>query len=191
MKKRILMTFVAASSLMFAACGGGNNNATPADNQTATDNKTATESNAANDAIIPVDASATLDKTFENDKFSVQYPSALTPKTVEGSDFFIANESGEVTFNFTWNTEGPAISDLQSLLENYVYMLKSQGTVETQAVKGNKFVIKVSDENTTKYAFGVMKEDKVGVMGEYSYPKENAADFEKYAGALINSIKFK
>jgi hypothetical protein len=190
--KKTIMTLVAATSLLFAACGGGNNNATS--NGAATESSSTSASKAAtNEPVLPVDPSAKLDKTFENSKYSLQYPSSLSPKEAFGDDdCAIKDESGYVSINGTWNTDGVNLDGWADFAANMAGAVRATDmTTETPIVKGNKFVIKATDENRVEYHYGVLKEDKVGLLGTIEFPKDKAAEYEKYVGAIINSIKFK
>lgn len=185
--KKVFMTLVAAATLMFAACGGSTTNNAGSDAKAGE----STGKAAADEAVWPVDASVKLDQTFDDAKFSVQFPAEFAPKTVSGSDFYVCTESGDAYFQGTYNTEGVDISELASLADNYAFMLKNDNTVEDPIVKGNRYVIKATNDATVIYSYGVMKEDKVGIMGEFKFPKADAAKYDKYVGAAINSIKFK
>ena len=190
--KKILMAIVTATSLLLMSCGGGNNNASSNGAATESSNTSASKSTT-NEPVLPVDASAKLDKTFENSTYSLQYPSALSPKEAYGEyDCEIQDASGYVTISGTWNTDGVNLDGLAELAANMVASVRATDmTPEAPIVKGNKYVIKASDENMVEYNYCVMKEDKVGLMGSIGFPKDKAAEYEKYVGAIINSIKFK
>lgn len=180
MKNRFLFAVVAAASLT-AACGGANNNAT-------SNNGGAS----ANEAIVAVDQSAKLDKTFEHEKFTVGYPSILKAQDMGGSDFYVSDDSGLVTMSGTYNTEGATLDQLKELAENMAAAAKAMGdTPEAPIVKGKAYVIKCASGESTKWNYCVMKEDKIGLMGSIEYPKDEAAEYEKYVGAVLQSIKFK
>ena len=189
MKNKFLFAVVAAASLT-AACGGANNNA--ANNNAAAGTETTTTASSANEAVVPVDPSAKLDQTFENDKFSVSYPSVLKAKEMMGSDFYVTDDSGLATISGTYNTEGPTLDQFKDLAENMAVAIKAAGDVpEAPIVKGKTYVIKCDAGTLTKWNYCVMKEDKIGLMGSIEYPKDEAADYEKYVGAVLQSIKFK
>lgn len=186
--KKQLLAVVAASSMMLAACGGSSNNATTNNSET----KTATENTCCNEAIVPVDASAKLDNTFEHEKFTVSYPSSLKPQEQLGSDVYIVDNSGLVVISGTYNTEGATLDQLKELAENMAAATKAAGDIpEAPIVKGKSYVIKCDAGTLTKWNYCVMKEDKIGLMGSIEYPKDEAAEYEKYVGAILQSIKFK
>ena len=188
MMKNKLLAVVAASSMMLAACGGSSNNATTNNSDT----KTTTETSCGNEAIVPVDPSAKLDQTFDHEKFSVGYPSSLKPQEQLGSDVYIVDNSGLVVISGTYNTDGATLAQLKELADNMVAAVKAAGeNPEAPIVKGNSYVIKCDADNLTKWNYCVMKEDKIGLMGSIEYPKDEAAEYEKYVGAILQSIKFK
>ena len=186
--KKIVLSFVAAASLMFAACESEKTDT--AKQGAAVEQKAPA---AADDVVMPVDPSAKLDQTFDNVNFTAQYPSSLAPKDMGGSDFYVCDENGHVVISMTYNTDGATIEQLPTLAENMTYPIKSEGFTEIGApvVKGKKYVIRATGEVSIGYFFSVMKEDKIGLMGSFQFPKEQAGEYEKYVGAFINSIKFK
>jgi len=172
--KKLFFAVVAAASLMFAACGGSSTGGS------------------SNEPLVAVDASVKLDKTFENDKFSVSYPSLLQPGDVMGSDFYFNDESGAVSFNGTFGDGGPTASQLQVTAEGMVGALRATGdTPEEPKVNSNGYVIKSMSGEKVKWSYLTLKEDGVYLMGNLEYPKEQAAEYEKYVGAMLQSIKFK
>lgn len=186
--KRTLMTIAAAASLLLASCGSnGGNNANGGNNGAATETKAAAE-----EFVLPVDPSAKLDKTFDHEKFTVQYPSTLEPQTTLGSDLSFATPDGSVKITGTYNTEGVAVADLASMAENMKAAAGAMGeTAENPIVKGKAYVIKSKTEDKVIYHYCVMKEDKVGIMGDFEMENEAVAEYEKYVGAVLSSIKFK
>ena len=109
-----------------------------------------------------------------------------------GSDFYVADDSGLVVMSGTYNTSGATLDQLKELAENMAVAAKAAGEVpETPIVKGKSYVIKCAAGDQVKWNYCVMKEDKIGLMGSIEYPKDEAATYEKYVGAVLQSIKFK
>lgn len=174
--KKLFMTFVAAAALMLAACGGSGNSAAPDKGP-----------------VIPVDPSVTLDKTFEHEKFTVQYPSSVF-EVESGADCMLTAENGYVSMSMTYNTTGPTMGQFQTLADNVAYM-KTHDANSKATLSGNFYAVKskgtIMDENAVVYSFGVIKEDYICIMGDFQIPAEHVAKYEKYVGAMVNSIKFK
>jgi hypothetical protein len=182
--KKVIPTLAMAAAVTFAACSGNNN----ANSNSAANNS----SDVKCELPVAVDASVKLDKTFDHAKFSLSYPGIITVQEMLGSDFYAADSEGLITISGTFNTEGVAVSELGSFAENMAVAIKAAGdTPETPIVKGNSYVIKCDAGNLVKWSYCVMKEDKISLMGEITYPKEKAAECEKYVGAFLSSIKFK
>lgn len=175
MKKHVL-ALIAAASLMFAACESSEQKSAKSDS---------------NEPIIAVDPSVTLDKTFENENFSVKFPAALNLS--DPSSFHASDESGYVSFGGDFFSDGPTLDQLKFNSEGMAGALRAIGdTPEAPILKGKSYVIKSKTERgLIKWTYCVMKADKVGIAGSLEYPEDQAAEYEKYVGAVINSIKFK
>jgi len=187
--KKTFMTLVAAAALMFAACGGSTTNNGTAESGNAAESKAAVE-----EPIMPVDASATLDKTFDHANFSMKYPSSLAPeKDWTFNTCRLISEDEKVTVTVDHNTS--MFMGAEQYAASWEFPLKAIGYAVQGAptVKGNKYLLKAvnADDKKTLYAYGVYKNDKEAVIVQFEIPDDKAAEFDKYVGAIFNSIKFK
>lgn len=174
--KKIVLTFVAAASMMFAAC----------------DSEKSGEGAKSNEPLVAVDPSVTLEQSFEDDHFSAKYPAILeTRENMFGTSINAGDDNG-ASFSASFQTDGPTLSQLAENAEGMAGAIHATGdSIESKIVKGNAYVIKSSSENSIKWTYCILKEDRVLVTGAYAYHKEDAAKHEKYVGAVLNSIKFK
>ena len=185
--KKVFMTLVAAASLMFAACGGSTTN-----NGAATES--AASKAAAEEPIWPVDASAQLDKTFDHSNFTMKYPSSLvldSDWTANTCRLLSADEKVTVTVDHNTNM----FMRVEQYAEAWDFPLKAIGYViqGKPTVKGKKYVFKAvnADDKKSLYGYGVYKNDDEAVIVQFEIADEKAAEFDKYVGAMFNSITFK
>lgn len=183
--KKVFMTLVAAATLLFAACSGSSTN-----NGGSAESGSKAETKAAAEPIIPVDPAAKLDKTYEGDNFSLQFPSSLSPNAElsKGESCFIADENEDVVLRgdyFDWA--------MQVTMKEYAEQIHHDGvTYEAPIVKEKQgFVLKGKSDRNTVYHYMVLKGDKGGVSGSIEFTNDKAAEYDKYVGAIVNSIKFK
>ena len=79
-------------------------------------------------AVIGLAALSQEMKTYENKAFSIDYPADWVV-TWDGERFVnIANaDDGDIRFDVNFNEEGPKKTELQTCVDNWVYMQKSHG----------------------------------------------------------------
>lgn len=82
-------------------------------------------------------------KTFENEKFTIGYPSDWEV-TFYGDDWMnVATDDDEIRFDVTYNDEGPMKSQLQEAADNWEYMKKSSGhQVDQKLVKDDYALVR-------------------------------------------------
>ena len=191
--KRIFMTLVAAAALMFAACGGSTTNNGAAQSDNATEAKADSKPKAPAEPIWPVDATVTLGKTFDHEKFTLQYPASLSDFGSSGSMFDFKDDAKHVEFGGEFFEYGLGC-DLKSYAAQYDEIFKFQGyqTHEEPVITGNTgFVIRAKNDMYTCYRFVLLYDENIGVRGMLEFPNSQAAEYDKTLGAILNSIKFK
>ena len=91
--------------------------------------------------IVSLSSAATDFKTFENEIFSIGYPSEWEV-TYESDDCMnVATEDGEIRFDVTYNERGPMKSQLQEAADNWEYMKKSNGHVVDQKLVKDDYAL--------------------------------------------------
>ncbi|MBO7608959.1 MAG: hypothetical protein J6S96_01990 [Muribaculaceae bacterium] len=88
--------------------------------------------------VISMFALAQDFKTFENEAFSIGYPSDWAVTWYGDTYVNIVNDDGDgdIRFDVTFNDEGPMKSQLQACVDNWVYMKESGGhKVDQKMVK--------------------------------------------------------
>ena len=80
-------------------------------------------------------------KTYENEIFSIGYPSDWEV-TYESDDCMnVATEDGEIRFDVTYNERGPMKNQLQEAADNWEYMKKSNGHVVDQKLVKDDYAL--------------------------------------------------
>lgn len=91
--------------------------------------------------IVSLSSAATDFKNYENEIFSIGYPSDWEV-TYEGDDCMnVATEDGEIRFDVTYNERGPMKNQLQEAADNWEYMKKSNGHVVDQKLVKDDYAL--------------------------------------------------
>ena len=91
--------------------------------------------------IVSLSSAATDFKTYENEIFSIGYPSDWEV-TYESDDCMnVATEDGEIRFDVTYNERGPMKNQLQEAADNWEYMKKSNGHVVDQKLVKDDYAL--------------------------------------------------
>lgn len=91
--------------------------------------------------IMCLSSAATDFKTYENEIFSIGYPSDWEV-TYEGDDCMnVATEDGEICFDVTYNERGPMKNQLQEAADNWEYMKKGSGHVVDQKLVKDDYAL--------------------------------------------------
>jgi hypothetical protein len=93
--------------------------------------------------MVSLVSTATDFKTFENEKFTIGYPSDWEV-TFYGDDWMnVATDDDEIRFDVTYNDEDPMKSQLQEAADNWEYMKKSNGhQVDQKLVKDDYALVR-------------------------------------------------
>ena len=93
--------------------------------------------------MVNLVTTATDFKTFENEKFTIGYPSDWEV-TFYGDDWMnVATDDDEIRFDITYNDEGPMKSQLQEAADNWEYMKTSNGhKVDQKLVKDDYALVR-------------------------------------------------
>ena len=91
--------------------------------------------------IVSLSSAATDFKTYENEIFSIGYPSEWEV-TYESDDCMnVATKDGEIRFDVTYNERGPMKNQLQEAADNWEYMKKSNGHVVDQKLVKDDYAL--------------------------------------------------
>ena len=91
--------------------------------------------------MVSLISTATDFKTFENEKFTIGYPSDWEV-SFYGDDWMnVATDDDEIRFDVTYNERGPMKSQLQEAADNWEYMKKSNGHVVDQKLVKDDYAL--------------------------------------------------
>lgn len=158
-----------AASMMLAACGGGSSS-----------------------SDLPVSSDPTaekaLDKTVDKPGFSFSYPSAILADDVDYGDLGVLLSKDEVDLDVKLMYSS---GNVQEEVDNRKDMMsRAEQNPEAPVVKGNAYVIKATSHGKTLWAFGIVKTGSQ-IFATYSYPADEASEYEKYLGAIMKSVTIK
>lgn len=193
MKKLFILACLAAS-VTLSSCGGSSSNGSASSADASAEKGSTSSKGSASGLILPLSADASavkeLDKTVDKDGFSFSYPSSLPDAGDFGGDKGARLNDGKADFSFMITDD---IIDIkaQDEADNMYGMLDRGGQKpEPATVKPNGYTIKASKGDETIWKFAVIK-GRNQVFGTYSYPTADAAKYEKYLAAIMQSVTFK
>ena len=179
MNKFFLLVISFACLLTSVACGGGSNDA----------NSKTQSSEVASVASGEVPANFA---TFDTTSFAISYPNFMDVTFRKDNCVNARAKDGSMSFDATYNTTGPALSELGKYADNLEPMVKNNNfNVTEKNVDGNVMIIKGENDKECAMYFAVMQKDKIGLAGKVVYDKEKAAEYEPYCQQMLNSIVFK
>lgn len=124
-------------------------------------------------------------KTFENEAFSIGYPSDWAVTWYGDTYVNIVNDDGDgdIRFDVTFNEEGPMKSQLQACVDNWAYMKESRGhKVDQKLVKEDYALVRSieTDEDdgsqTVVVWFIMISSEPQCFTGSIQCPYEQAND---------------
>ena len=80
-------------------------------------------------------------KTFENEIFTIGYPSDWEETYVSDDCLNVATTDGEIRFDVTFNEQGPMKSQLKETADNWEYMKTSNGHKVDQKLVKDDYVL--------------------------------------------------
>ncbi len=168
MKKFFLM---AAAALMIAACGsnGGGNS---------TDN------------VEPIKDGVTI----ENENFSITVPQGMKESWNSMGTINATADNGFVRFAISYMEGGPTKSQLKTVGENLkamVHAMDQDAVIDEPKVEKNLVTLKSTSEGKQRIDFTYLKEDKVGVTGNFQFPEDKAAEWEDKFLPILKSVVYK
>ncbi|MBE6243974.1 MAG: hypothetical protein IKH89_05745 [Bacteroidales bacterium] len=164
MKKLFIM---AIAAMAFAACGGGSSSAN----------------------VEPLKEGV----KFEMDNFSIMLPTGME-ESYKSGDVLNANCPDGAKFVINHFTGGPTKSQLKTTgegLKGMVHAWDQSAVSEEPVVDGNMVTLKSKIGDNVRYDFTYLKEDKVGVTGNFEFPADKAAQFEDKFLPILKSVVFK
>ena len=167
--KKILAIAVAAFA--FAACGGGNGGSTSSN-------------------VEPLKDGV----SFETDTYSVMVPTGMEETFRYENTLNLKTPDGDVKFVINHFTGGPTKSQLKMTgdgLKGMVHALDQNCKSDEPKVDGNMVTLRTITEGNVRLDFTYLKEDKVGVTGNYEFPESQAADWEGKFLPILKSVVFK
>ena len=184
------------ASTMFVACGGSStNNAAQTDNASASNESAAPKSSAAGTVEVPVsvDAAAVkeLDQKVDKSQFTLSYPSIFKPASEEafGNDGVYLTDGTAGFQLMAANMYLP--TKIKEEADNMKGMMTRQSfKFDEPTVTNNAYATKYIDNGRAVWKFGIANGNYL-MNGEYAYPDDQAAKYEKYLGAMLQSMKLK
>lgn len=165
MKKLFIMALAAVA---FAACGGGNGSSN----------------------VEPLKDGV----TFECDNYTVMVPTGMEETFRYGDVLNLKTADGDVKFVINYFTGGPTKSQLKTTgdgLKGMVHALDQNCKSEEPKVDGNMVTLKTITEGNVRMDFTLLKEDRVGVTGNFEFPESQAADWEGKFLPILKTVVFK
>lgn len=93
--------------------------------------------------MVGLSAAATDFKTFENEKFTINYPADWEVSYYGDEWVNITTEDDEIRFDVSYNDEGPMKNQLQMAADNWEYMKKADGyQVDQKLVKDDYALVR-------------------------------------------------
>ncbi len=131
--------------------------------------------------MVSLSSAAADFKTFENEKFTLGYPSDWEV-SYYGDDWVnVVSEDEEIRFDVTYNDEGPMKNQLQEAVDNWEYMKKSNGhQVDQKLVKDDYALVRSieTDEDdgtqTVVVWFVMITKEPEGFAGSIQSPISRA-----------------
>lgn len=167
MKKLFIM---ALAAMAFAACGG---------------NGGSSSSN-----VEPLKEGV----KFEADNYTVMLPTGMEESFKYGDVLNAKTADGDVKFVINYFTGGPTKSQLKTTgdgLKSMVHAWDQSAVSENPVVDGNMVTLKSKLNGNIRMDYTYLKEDGVGVTGNFEFPESQAADWEGKFLPILKSVVFK
>lgn len=167
MKKLFIM---ALAAMAFAACGG---------------NGGSSSSN-----VEPLKEGV----KFEADNYTVMLPTGMEESFKYGDVLNAKTADGDVKFVINYFTGGPSKSQLKTTgdgLKSMVHAWDQSAVSENPVVDGNMVTLKSKLNGNIRMDYTYLKEDGVGVTGNFEFPESQAADWEGKFLPILKSVVFK
>ena len=166
MKKLFIM---ALAAMAFAACGGGSSNSSN---------------------VEPLKEGV----KFEADNYTVMLPTGMEESFKYGDVLNAKTADGDVKFVINYFTGGPSKSQLKTTgdgLKSMVHAWDQSAVSENPVVDGNMVTLKSKLNGNIRMDYTYLKEDGVGVTGNFEFPESQAADWEGKFLPILKSVVFK
>ena len=131
---------------------------------------------------------------FEADNYTVMLPTGMEETFKYGDVLNAKTPDGDVKFVINYFTGGPTKSQLKTTgdgLKGMVHALDQNCKSDEPKVDGNMVTLRTITEGNVRLDFTYLKEDKVGVTGNYEFPESQAADWEGKFLPILKSVVFK
>lgn len=130
---------------------------------------------------------------FEMDNFSIMLPTGMEESYKSGDVLNARCEDG-AKFVINHFTGGPTKSQLKVTgdgLKSMVHAWDQSAVSEDPVVDGNMVTLKSKIGDNVRMDFTYLKEDRVGVTGNFEYPSDKAAQYEDKFLPILKSVVFK
>ena len=130
---------------------------------------------------------------FEMDNFSIMLPTGMEESYKSGDVLNATCEDG-AKFVINHFTGGPTKSQLKQTgegLKGMVHAWDQSAVSENPVVDGNMVTLKSKIGDNVRYDFTYLKEDRVGVTGNFEFPEAEAAKYEDKFLPILKSVVFK
>lgn len=130
---------------------------------------------------------------FELDNYSIMLPTGME-ETFKLGDVLNASCPDGAKFVINYYTGGPTKSQLKMTgdgLKGMVHAWDQSAVSEDPVVDDNMVTLKSKIGNNVRMDFSYLKEDRVGVTGNFEYPESEAAKYEGMFLPILKSVVFK
>lgn len=132
--------------------------------------------------------------TFECDNYTVMVPTGMEETFRYGDVLNLKTADGDVKFVINYFTGGPTKSQLKTTgdgLKGMVHALDQNCKSEEPKVDGNMVTLKTITEGNVRMDFTYLKEDRIGVTGNFEFPESQAAEWEGKFLPILKTVVFK
>ncbi|MBP5390857.1 MAG: hypothetical protein J6Y40_02090 [Bacteroidales bacterium] len=131
---------------------------------------------------------------FEADNYTVMLPTGMEESFKYGDVLNAKTADGDVKFVINYFTGGPSKSQLKTTgdgLKSMVHAWDQSAVSENPVVDGNMVTLKSKLNGNIRMDYTYLKEDGVGVTGNFEFPESQAADWEGKFLPILKSVVFK
>ncbi|MBO7561978.1 MAG: hypothetical protein J6X91_04140 [Bacteroidales bacterium] len=130
---------------------------------------------------------------FDMENYSIMLPTGME-ETYKSGDILNASCPDGAKFVINYYTGGPTKSQLKTTgdgLKGMVHAWDQSAVSEDPVVDGNMVTLKSKLGDNVRYDFSYLKEDRIGVTGNFEFPESEAAKYDGMFLPILKSVVFK